>query len=74
MTPSVMSPTLKVSRGEGEGLLSTTTDRIRLTRGVHLLMAPYMGMFIPCSAIRESVLWVAKLREQGRNSTPSLRE
>ena len=33
-----------------------------------------MGMFIPCNAIRERVLWRAKLRLAGRKSTPSFRE
>ena len=73
-TPTVMRAILKVRRGEGKGLLRMTTERTRLTRGVHLLIAPYMGMFIPCRAIRDKVLCVAKLRLQGRNSIPSLRE
>ena len=32
------------------------------TMGVHLLMAPYMGMFMPCRAYRLRAEWRAKAR------------
>lgn len=32
---------------DGNGRRRMTTDKIRLTSGVHRFTAPYMGMFIP---------------------------
>lgn len=69
-----MTPTEEPRRTEGKAFLSKTTERMRLTRGVQRLMAPYMGMFMPCKAMRERVEWRAKLRLHGRNSTPSFNE
>ena len=42
------------------------TDRRRETKGVHLLIAPYMGIFIPLRAVRERVVCRRKHREAGR--------
>lgn len=36
-----------ISRGDGNGFLRYTTANSRLTSGVHLFKAPYIGMFIP---------------------------
>lgn len=47
-----------------------TTLSTRLTSGVHLLMAPYMGMFIPWRAERLRVAWRPKQSDAGRNARP----
>ena len=61
-----------MSRGEGIDLLRTRTDKSKLTSGVHLFIAPYMGRFMPCSADRESVEWRENEILAARNSRPSL--
>ena len=62
-----------MSRAEGIAFFKMTTLRTRLTRGVQRLMAPYMGMFIPCRAIKEREEWVAKQALQGKKSSPSFK-
>jgi len=41
---------------EGGGFFKIMTDNKRETIGVHLLIAPYMGMFSPSRAARDSVV------------------
>ena len=54
-----------MSRAEGIAFFKMTTLRTRLTRGVQRLMAPYMGMFIPCRALKEREEWVDVRGEGG---------
>ena len=72
--PSVMRR-IEITIGlEGTAFLNTTTDKIRDTKGVHLLIAPYIGMFIPCNAKRLKVACKANKRLAGRKSLPSRNE
>ena len=52
MIPKVMTNTERTTVCEGAAFFKMRTLRARETMGVHLLMAPYMGMFIPCKAYR----------------------
>ena len=72
--PSVISKIDITICFEGTAFLKTTTDRIKETNGVHLLMAPYIGMFIPCSANKLKVACKANKRLAGKKSLPSLKE
>ena len=52
----------------------TNKDKIRETNGVHLLIAPYMGMFIPCKANKLKAECKTNKRLAGRKFLPSLNE
>ena len=71
--PAVIRAMEDMRKAEGIAFFKMTTLRTRLTRGVQRLMAPYMGMFMPCRAIKEREEWVAKQPLHGRKSRLSFK-
>jgi len=56
---------------DGGDFFKMMTDSKRETNGVHLLIAPYIGIFIPCRAERESVVCSKKHTDAGNTFFPS---
>ena len=49
--PVVMRATEAATGPEGGPFLRTTDARMRLASGIHLRMTPYIGIFMPLSAV-----------------------
>ena len=52
MQPTVMKRMDAVMVSDGSRFRRKATLSARLTSGVHLFTAPYIGMFMPCRAVR----------------------
>lgn len=53
IAPKEMNTTDEMMVGDGHGFFRMTTDNRSVTRGPHLLIVPYMGIFIALRATKD---------------------